>query len=106
MMGAMSINISPTNELWLRSKAPGRMSAVVNTALDQHRRIGYAKKTGVEVDVQNTPTTTLARVIQKRCIGTPTAMKPFGNLTEKEFLRLTQTIEMMLSLIEEMEVIE
>lgn len=94
-MGALSINFTVANEMWLRQQTMntwGNRSAIINRAVDYWR----ARKTSTPTD----PAAMLG-AIYNQLQGPKSAERPYGNLTEKENQRLFGVICMMRDCIAE-----
>jgi len=88
-MGAMSINFSVANEMWLRQQTMntwGNRSAIINRAVDYWR----ARTTSTPTDPHK-----MLAAIANQLQGPKSADRPFGNLTEKENNRLFGVVRMM-----------
>ena len=94
-MGAMSINFSVANEMWLRQQTMntwGNRSAIINRAVDYWR----ARNTSTPTD----PMAMLSRIVTE-LQGVVSKENPFGHLTEKENARLMAARATMALLIDE-----
>lgn len=95
MMGAMSINFSVANEMWLRQQTInswGNRSAIVNRAVDYWR---------ARSNTVSTCPRKMLGAIANQLQGPKSADRPFGNLTQKENNRLFLVVRQMQDLIEE-----
>jgi len=94
-MGAMSINFTVANEMWLRQQTMntwGNRSAIINRAVDYWR----ARKSTTTDDAYQ-----MLNRICMQLMGERSSANPYGNLSEKEHARLQAARTAMKLLIDE-----